>query len=92
MALDAGTETFFHIAMMEPTLTDRPGRFLGTSDCEVTNYGFSSYGKARIFRYILGQPIKRTCSASNSRIYIMANRLLLTHGSSDSVEFKLITR
>jgi hypothetical protein len=49
MALDAGTETFFHIAMMEPTLTDRPGLFLGTSDCEVTNYGLSSYGKARIF-------------------------------------------
>lgn len=34
MAPDAGTETFFHVAIREPTLTDRPDLFLGTSDCE----------------------------------------------------------
>jgi hypothetical protein len=42
--------------------------------------------------FMLEQPIKRTDSTWNSRICIIANRLLLTHGSSDSVVFKLLTR
>jgi hypothetical protein len=48
MAIDAGTETFFHIAIKGPTLTDRPGLFLGTSDSKATDYGLSLHGKARL--------------------------------------------
>lgn len=46
MAPDAGTETFFPVAIREPTLTDRPDLFLGTSDCEDADCGSDPRGKS----------------------------------------------